>query len=242
MSFQKILKSNWTKKNLERIKHSDEVVRQTWAKFKKGELQDLPPHLTEHLQKFTDRELNIDTYDPSLYEETKKVVYKTKNMKTEFSDIITSYEKLMAKNNEEQKEDLTEKVKLLGDGNEFYASEHRSRRRITLPQLKKDIETAVERGRYISETDKLILSEVKTEDSRNEIVELKQDLSAIQQRHEKPSGVGYLKTQRDYSCLEYPLKVTIPKKVYKRGCTYKLNDCYYDDDGMFLYRVPGMST
>lgn len=38
----------------------------------------------------------------------------------------------------------------------------------------------------------------------------------------------------------YPERIRIPKSLYKPGSTYKLNDCYYDDDGEFLYRVPGM--
>lgn len=35
--------------------------------------------------------------------------------------------------------------------------------------------------------------------------------------------------------------IRIPAKLYRRGATYKLEDCYYDDDGEFLYRVPGMT-
>lgn len=36
-------------------------------------------------------------------------------------------------------------------------------------------------------------------------------------------------------------QIRIPKALYRRGATYKLRDCYYDDDGEFLYRVPGMT-
>lgn len=36
-------------------------------------------------------------------------------------------------------------------------------------------------------------------------------------------------------------QITIPAKLWRRGATYKLADCYYDDDGEFLYRVPGMT-
>lgn len=35
-------------------------------------------------------------------------------------------------------------------------------------------------------------------------------------------------------------RIYIPRKAYKRGAVYKLNDCFYDDDGEFLYRVPGL--
>ncbi|XP_076757267.1 uncharacterized protein LOC143427221 [Xylocopa sonorina] len=42
------------------------------------------------------------------------------------------------------------------------------------------------------------------------------------------------------SNLEYTQYIKIPKNVHKRGMTYRIKDCYYDDDGEFLYRVPGL--
>jgi len=39
---------------------------------------------------------------------------------------------------------------------------------------------------------------------------------------------------------DYPLAIRIPKKVWKEGYTYRVNDCFYDDNGDFLYRVPGL--
>ncbi|KAL4702737.1 hypothetical protein ACJJTC_001482 [Scirpophaga incertulas] len=41
---------------------------------------------------------------------------------------------------------------------------------------------------------------------------------------------------------DYPERIRIPKKLYKKDATYKVNDCYYDHDGKFLYRVLGMGT
>lgn len=40
----------------------------------------------------------------------------------------------------------------------------------------------------------------------------------------------------------YPLAIRIPKKVWKEGYMYKVKDCFYDDNGDFLYRVPGLIT
>ncbi|XP_032681389.1 uncharacterized protein LOC116848910 isoform X2 [Odontomachus brunneus] len=37
-----------------------------------------------------------------------------------------------------------------------------------------------------------------------------------------------------------PIKIT--KNIYKPGMTYRISDCYYDDDGEFLYRVPGVQS
>lgn len=49
-----------------------------------------------------------------------------------------------------------------------------------------------------------------------------------------------------YSSHEMPVdrireKIYIPRKMYKKGKIYKLYDCFYDDDGMLLYRVPGLT-
>ena len=43
-----------------------------------------------------------------------------------------------------------------------------------------------------------------------------------------------------FSDSTYPNKIEIPKDKYVKGCLYKVKDCFYDDDGMFLYRVPGL--
>lgn len=36
-------------------------------------------------------------------------------------------------------------------------------------------------------------------------------------------------------------RIHIPRKLYRKGATYRVDDSYYDDDGEFLYRVPGMT-
>jgi len=40
--------------------------------------------------------------------------------------------------------------------------------------------------------------------------------------------------------LNYAKPIKIAKHLYKPGMTYRISDCYYDDDGEFLYRVPGV--
>lgn len=41
---------------------------------------------------------------------------------------------------------------------------------------------------------------------------------------------------------DYPLAIRIPRKVWKEGYMYRVKDCFYDDKGDFLYRVPGLIT
>lgn len=36
------------------------------------------------------------------------------------------------------------------------------------------------------------------------------------------------------------MKIHIPKELYKEDAIYKVEDCFYDDQGEFLYRVPGL--
>ena len=38
---------------------------------------------------------------------------------------------------------------------------------------------------------------------------------------------------------EPKMKLEIPLDIYKKGGTYQLNDCFYDSNGEFLYRIPG---
>ncbi|XP_015437384.1 PREDICTED: uncharacterized protein LOC107192602 [Dufourea novaeangliae] len=42
--------------------------------------------------------------------------------------------------------------------------------------------------------------------------------------------------------FEYVKPIRIPRNVWRRGMTYRIKDCYYDDDGQFLYRVPGLRS
>lgn len=42
--------------------------------------------------------------------------------------------------------------------------------------------------------------------------------------------------------LEYAKPIKIAKHLHKPGMSYRVGDCYYDDDGEFLYRVPGVQS
>lgn len=42
----------------------------------------------------------------------------------------------------------------------------------------------------------------------------------------------------DNEMYSYPIK--IPRNIYQKGKIYRISDCYYDDNGQFLYRVPGV--
>lgn len=48
-----------------------------------------------------------------------------------------------------------------------------------------------------------------------------------------------MNTSSPYS-FSFRHKIEIPKRLQKLGTIYKLHDCFYDDRGAFLYRVPGL--
>ncbi|XP_043798736.1 uncharacterized protein LOC122718104 [Apis laboriosa] len=52
----------------------------------------------------------------------------------------------------------------------------------------------------------------------------------------------YIKERNSFmdTNFEYSKRIKIPQNVYKQGMTYRIKDCYYDDDGEFLYRIPGL--
>lgn len=41
---------------------------------------------------------------------------------------------------------------------------------------------------------------------------------------------------------DYPLRINIPEKLWKKDKLYRIRDCFYADDGSFLYRVPGIEN
>lgn len=116
-------------------------------------------------------------------------------------------------------------------------------RPVTLPHLQRKLERDASMGKNIDEGDKLMLKEISNKKDDSDVVELnslQREMAIIEKKHQ-PSQIQVSKTpKQDYSFLEYPLKIRIPDKVRKKGGLYKLNDCYYNGDGYFLYRVPGM--
>lgn len=71
------------------------------------------------------------------------------------------------------------------------------------------------------------------EDNRFDIVEVSDNLVG--------TSIKVWNKKIDTEC-EYAKPIKITKNLYKPGMTYRINDCYYDADGEFLYRVPGIQT
>lgn len=237
------MKADWTKNSEQKIKNHDESVRQNWNKLKRGEFDDLPKDLIAHVKRFTNREFCVSEMPPK---SDKQIIHKTKKIHSEFSDIITSYEDLT------NKERSTDDQKLLLDKtsqhavHDIHSRWDKSRKHITLSELKYGNDETCTRSSKTNHDEVLQQvsnTEVYNKDSEQEhhIIDLKNDTFAIQDKFNKSSaGTLANSSKNDYSFMLYPEKINIPKKLYKKGSIYKLNDCYYNHYGTFLYRVPGM--
>ncbi|CAH1372957.1 unnamed protein product [Tenebrio molitor] len=236
---KKIVKSNWSKTKQHKITNHDNSVQKNWKLFKEGQMSDLPQELIEHLNKFTNRELN---FKPFVLPQSQLniVKYQNSKIKPDFSEIISSYEKLTKGTFTKQNIQTTDTVAKPPPNETYMESSEYSKKSITFEQLQMKLSSKFESGREVSEEESRIVHAVKLDENKNEnvktdLIDLKQD------KYQTTSPVQYFKkTERDYAHLNYPEKISIPKAIVKKGYIYKLNDCYYDDDGEFLYRVPGM--
>ncbi|CAH0553814.1 unnamed protein product [Brassicogethes aeneus] len=225
----KIVKTKWMKKNQNKITNHDKVVQENWRLFKKGKLGELPDDLRDHLRKFTNRALNLKPFEA---QQNKILIESQKKIGGEFSEIITSYEKLKNKDANTNKNVLLEEVE---------SSKPKGDKQLaTLHNLQKRIEGEIEANKDVAKEDLILVQGLKPKESVGiETIKLKQsDISIAQNKYTSVSTVT--KTVRDYSHLIYPEKIVITKELKKKNGLYKLNDCFYDEYGDFLYRVPGM--
>lgn len=205
----------------------------------------LPESLVEHLRKFTSRSKIYKSIDSSSV--MREVVnISNRSPRGEFSEIISSYQKLKNPDNTENRkaEQFFQPLKPTNptsDKDTYLTTDVYSKNMVTLSSLEQKIQKRASKGANISEEDKVILlqSRKATVSSQPAPVFNEVDLTAIMENKYETRTV-IRKAERDYSHLIYPEKIIIPKDKVKRGMSYKLNDCYYDSDGTFLYRVPGM--
>lgn len=222
--------------------------------FKEGKLEGLPPDLVEHLQKFTNRELNFKPFEiPEEFKQnnTKSLVVPNIKLGTEYSEIISSYKRIKNKaDNDESKENVntkrSSKVQKVPETDTYVLNDNTrlNRRHATLSSFREKIEKRNREGKAFAE-EKIILDALKedhltanTEPSLQPTIEVDQ---ALNRYPTSKNNMGITKfDENQKQVMDYPERIIIPKNKYKPGYTYKLNDCYYDDDGEFLYRVPGM--
>lgn len=89
------------------------------------------------------------------------------------------------------------------------------------------------------------ISTTKTLSDKNSILNIKTDEFKVATKLNNDISLDtYIKERNSFmeTNVEYFKRIKIPQNVYKQGMTYRIKDCYYDDDGEFLYRIPGLKV
>lgn len=103
-----------------------------------------------------------------------------------------------------------------------------------------EIKTASDNAIIHMEKDTLEIVQ-KSNKSISEISKNKDDNIVIADDNLIDTSIKIWNKKIDAEC-DYAKSLKISKNLYKPGMTYRINDCYYDDDGEFLYRIPGIQT
>lgn len=247
---KKIIKARWEAGELKDIQRHDQAVEANWRALFSGDLQ-LESDLKMHLLKFAKREQATLAHNfMAQLDSSNRTSSWSSNKSGEFSAIIESYDR--ERGNVEQKVglenrllqvdvDKTAKMNRRSGSNtniETYVLDDdqvgKTNKHLTLEQYRQDFNLNT-----TNETEKLSL----TPSSNLQSIERtlvsggsKKTKQNIALKHNEKSSVMDSKA----SFSSYPENIVIPVNKWKEGGTFKMGDCYYDDDGEFLYRVPGM--
>lgn len=230
----KIIKAKWIPRDAGRVQRHDEAVRENWELFKSERIKNIDDGYAEHLKKFVHRNFQ-EVQKPKVEHKRLYEIRQHTQEGGEFSQIITSCKKYA---------NASDHMDVKRIGEEETASEH------DIPQIPvKAPNQDMFVMKDISDRHPKTLRQVKRE----------QGISSPPVENSDDSDVSSLTSSRD--CLidvkKYESElvsfdasntskpdirehIQIPRKLYKKGATYQLDDCFYDDDGEFLYRVPGM--
>jgi neugrin len=223
-TIKKIIKSKWNPADQARVAKHDDLVNKNWELLQDGKLY-LEPNLQEHLKKFSNRQLN---HLPNFTPPVKSKVDLFKPTSTEFVSIIQSSKntkkpinptKMLTSRVDEMNWKAPKKDMFVMPGVEN--SRPLTYRELDLPETAERTELSMD---DTSSTGDIMFRKLSSNVSDKNVI------ARIEEVDLKPF------------CQPDAIRenITIPKKYWKRGGTYKIDDCYYDDDGELLYRVPGM--
>ncbi|XP_055639587.1 uncharacterized protein LOC129777371 [Toxorhynchites rutilus septentrionalis] len=230
----KIVKAKWIPRDANRIQQHDESVRDNWEMLKSGRIKNIDSGFAEHLKKFIHRN----------FQEAKKPKVESKRLYEiqplpedgEFSRIITSCKKY---NTCLEQQD----VRKIGEGQQ---TTHVPEISAKAPDLETFVmgEIVDRRPRTLRQMNQNLYSESVSSavDDPNLSGKLETPHQILNiKKYESEVTTFDASDNSKYVKSDSPDFVKIPKKLYKKGVTYQLDDCFYDDDGEFLYRVPGMT-
>ncbi|XP_050070264.1 uncharacterized protein LOC126558312 [Anopheles maculipalpis] len=245
----KIVKTKWQPKDGKRMERHDAAVKENWQMFRSGRIKNIDPGFAQHLSKFMQR--NVDKTNELRPKLETKPLYELRPLpEGEFSAIVTSCKKYkpVEKDNESQQTLLSD------DSGQPEGSDHQPEiSHHVAPKQDTFLMGNVENTRHVTWTEiKRRGNSSILADKRNSVEDnLELDLGTgiadrLENIHRKyetaPVVADSLYAAGDKKQEDIKEFIRIPKKLYKRGATYQMDDCFYDDDGEFLYRVPGMSN
>ncbi|CAI6362047.1 unnamed protein product [Macrosiphum euphorbiae] len=218
----KILKSKWISDEGQKILRHDKLVQQNWERFRNGQFKDiLSDDLKNHLGKFSERRPTLITPEQAEAHIPKLAADYLKPQ--EFGQIITSYLGEPTNPIDEPIQIETKdkpNIELIYENDTTTKS---SKRHFTLDEFKSDSRK--------ESTPRTLPTNDKSVDVEKFEASLQENTSVVSRKEVS----AFIDTINDY-----PLAIRIPKKVWKEGYIYRVNDCFYDDNGDFLYRVPGL--
>jgi hypothetical protein len=168
---------------------------------------------------------------------------------SEFRSIVESYKLLKRKempNDDGRSSDVLQRAydtSAVPKGDSFLLQGQKSYSRqncITLEKYRERVLKAIKKGHETSADAKLMVSKhSKCEDVPEEIQDIDSGFSEMVKSPSAEANHTVAEMSSDASVAP-PGRIRVPAGKWKKGCTFKIGDCYYDDDGTFLYRVPGM--
>lgn len=235
----KIIKAKWIPRDVTRVEKHDEVVQENWELFKSGRIKNIDDRFAEHLNKFVHRNFQ-EVQKPKVEHKRLYDIRQHNQEGGEFSQIITSCKKYANATSQvdvkrigveehESDQDVPE-ISIKAPNQDMFVMKNISDRRPkTLRQVKREHGMSSPGSEEVS--DDSDVSSISS--SRDCLINVKKYESEL-----VSFDASKTPTQKKPDIRE---NIQIPRKLYKKGATYQLDDCFYDDDGEFLYRVPGMT-
>lgn len=231
VAIRKILKAKWQPSDSKRVAKHDEKVRSNWKSFVNGEFKEMDQRLSEHLKKFSKRNLKARVnYDSMLKKEMPQP------QSTEFVGIISSCKKY-----------VTEPKQISSESNGSVAQLQLPSEAYATPKSSGPVKfytfkpTTSSESLSVSTGAETIFNNPFRTGTKPQPDSNKQNSTLSVTKFENNEVQLHESDLKKLSIPSIRHHIDIPVKLFRKGATYRLADCYYDDDGEFLYRVPGMT-
>ncbi|XP_014253186.1 uncharacterized protein LOC106668721 isoform X2 [Cimex lectularius] len=229
---KKLIRSQWIPRDLKRVKKHDKAVSANWKAFETGRL-NLPENLKEHFSKFTSRRKIV------LANETPESLELTETASC--SDEEGEWSRIVAKCQNEstsKRENHPLTLSPSGKSETYVLGGHKRGRHTELMTL-----AEVKKTQSLSDTDD------RAPFDRAFIMHCIESRLVAKERHSAIINSNYvpsLKMSQSSSGTfsseklkeeKIQMTINIPKNKWKKGAIYRVNNCYYSDEGKFLYKA-----